>query len=102
MSGPAPHHISAAAYLIGQVLDERRRFGHPIPSWLRDLHEAFSRAVSANGHQTCQTGSAPSRLETTAEQAQRLGVSERTIRRRAAREGVNRTAGRYLFERHDA
>lgn len=90
------------AYLIGQVLDERRQFGHPIPSWLRDLHEAFSRAVSANGHQTCQTGSAPSCLETTAEQAQRLGVSERTIRRRAAREGVNRTAGRYLFERHDA
>lgn len=94
MSGLAAHHISAAAYLIGQVIEERRRFGHPIPPWLRDLEAALNRELSAGGNQPH-----PDRpvWKTTKQLAAEWGCTTRTVRNRARAAGGELVAGRWLI-----
>lgn len=94
-------HVHVAAFVVGEEIARRQRFGHPIPAPLRDLHAALNREVSGGGPETCEAPAAPRGLETAQQQAERLGVSERTIRRRAAKAGTPRTAGRYIFTRQE-
>lgn len=93
-------HLKGAAYIVGQELARRQRHNIPIPQYLRDLYPALLREVSESGHVSCQTRTGPAELETTAQIAKRLGISERTVRRHAARNGIKPIAGRYLFERN--
>lgn len=92
-------HIAQAAYVVGEEIARRRRTGVPIPRHLSELHRALLAEVSATGQRTCETPTAQTQLETTPQRAQRLGVSERTIRRRAAARGEPRIGNRYIFER---
>jgi hypothetical protein len=95
----ADKHIRACAYVVGQELARRRRSGIPVPATLTELHAALNRELSGTGHETCENTAAPEQFETAAQRAERLGVTERTVRRRAARNGHQPIAGRYLFVR---
>lgn len=95
-----PRQLAQAAYVVGEELARRKRTGIPIHPHLVELHHVLLTEVSATGHLACETPTTETRLETAQQRAQRLGVSERTIRRRAAARGEPRIGNRYLFERH--
>ena len=108
----SPAHIRQAAWLVGEEISRRNIAAIPVPRALRDLHRAlldelsvqnlrrqWQQELSASGQQPGQIYSAPGELESTADVAQRLGCSERTVRRHAAANGAHRIGGRYLFDR---
>lgn len=90
--------LQLAAYVVGQELDRRRRFGHPIPPVLRNLETALGQAMSANGPPPRPTTLDSSRLKTTADLAAEWQCTTRTVRRRAAASGAEKVGGRWLFD----
>ena len=94
-------HLAEAAYLTGEELARRRRTGIPVPRHLVELYDVLLAEVSACGQQACQSPTAEPALtlETSRQRANRVGISERTIRRRAAARGQTRIGNRYVFER---
>ncbi len=91
--------IEQGAYIIGQELARRRRNGTPIPADLVRLHSAYLQAVADPGRDTDEPVTVATELESTRERAARLGVSERTVRRRAAARGITKTSAGYIFGR---
>jgi hypothetical protein len=103
-------HLRQAAYVVGEEIARRQRTGIPIPQVLKDLRRALADELSiqglrrgwlgelsASGHDRSQNAAAPGELESTTDVAERLGISDRSVRRQAAREGVPKVGGRYLF-----
>jgi hypothetical protein len=93
--------IGEAAFVITDAICRLNISGERIPRRWPTVLDDLNRALSASGQETCQPPSTHAALETTAQQAQRLGVSPRTIQRRAARAGIEPIAGRYVLERPD-
>lgn len=109
--------IQRCAWLAGEEIARRQRTGIPIPQALTDLHRELldeisvdrmrqqwtreSRELSATGHSSTQTGTTPEGLESTADVAQRLGLSQRTVRRHAAHHGAHRVGNRWVFPREE-
>lgn len=91
--------VEACLYLVGDDIERRTRYGHPVPTMLRDLHRRLALALSGHGRETAETDSTPTQFETTAEKADRLGVTPRTIRRRAQASGARRVGHQWIFER---
>ena len=96
-----PEQTAHAAFIVKWVLAQRRRFQLPVRPETLDCFDALLREVSANGQQACQTTTAAEGLETTAERAERLGLTERTVRRQAKKAGHPKTGRQYLFRPED-
>ena len=93
--------VRHAAWILDYFVAHRRRLHLPIRPETIDCFNALLREVSAVGHLASQTSTGAEELETTAERAARLGVSERTVRRRAAKAGHPKAGGQYLFRPED-
>ncbi len=96
-----PEQTAHAAWVLDYFLAHRRRNRLPIRQETLDTHKALLREVSANGRIGTETTTAAESLETTAERAARTGVSDRTIRRRAAKAGHPKTGRQYMFRPED-
>lgn len=97
---PVPRDIAEAClYVIDAEIERRTRYGHPIPGMLREIRTQLTRALSAPGHQTCQTPTRAERFETARQRADRLGVTPRTVRRRAQASGARRVGHQWIFDR---
>ena len=95
-------HLRVALWVVGAEIERRRRFGIPIPESIKSTFAALNVELSRTRHDACETTyDAAGLLMTAAEVAQRLGVTRRTIQRRAATEGVPKVGGRYVFSRED-
>lgn len=94
-------HIRQAAYWIGEEIERRRRFGHPIPPSLGDLFAVLNCEVSARGRESGVTAPDPSRWKTTKQLAAELGCNARTVRRRAAEAGGRKIHDRWVFDQED-
>lgn len=100
MTELSPRHLRIAAYVVGEDLARRSRFGHPVPAALRDLEAALRRAIlSESGHETCTSDDAESCLETAEQLAERIGVTARTIRRNATRYGGTKVGDQWVFSK---
>jgi len=106
----AERHVSQCAYVVEQEIVRRQIAGIPIPTALTNLHRAlldelsvdrlrrrWQLEASGSGPGIAESAPGPEQLESTADVAERLGVTDRTVRRRAARQGVPKVGGRYLF-----
>lgn len=91
-------HLRLCAYIISEEIGRRQRFGHQIPSALRDLDAALNCALSADGHETLPTTPDPSRWKTTEQLAAESGCTARTVRRRAAAAGAVKIGGQWIFD----
>ncbi|ULE32582.1 hypothetical protein [Mycobacterium sp. IDR2000157661] len=94
MSGLSRHHISRAAYWIGEEIRRRQQFGITVPTALRDLHAALNRELSAAGKP--QHPDSPA-WKTTKQLADEWGCTPKTVRNRARAAGMKPVAGRYIF-----
>jgi hypothetical protein len=94
MTGLAQHHISRAAHLAEEEIRRRQRFGHPVPSSLRDLLGALNRELSAAGNPTPPNTPA---WKTTTDLAAEWGCTTRTVRNKAKAAGGQLIAGRWIF-----
>jgi hypothetical protein len=94
MTGLTPQHISRAAHLAGEEIRRRQRFGHPVPSSLRDLLDALNSELSAGGNPTPPNAPA---WKTTKQLAAEQGCTPRTVRNKAAAAGGQLVGGRWIF-----
>jgi hypothetical protein len=94
MTGLTPQHINRAARLAGEEIRRRQRFGHPVPSSLRDLLDALNRELSAGGNP--KPPDAPA-WKTTKELAAEWGCVPRTVRNKAEAAGGKLIGGRWLI-----
>jgi hypothetical protein len=92
-----PEQTAHAAWVRDYFLAHRRRYRLPVRPETVDTHRALRAEMSANGRIGTETSDGPEGLESTADRAARLGVSERTIRRRAAKAGRPKVGRQYLF-----
>lgn len=83
-----------ALYCVSEVLARRQQSGAPIPSWMCRLHVRLS---SSRGQDAVEQNLPSTRSITTRELAQRLGVSERQARRRAASLGCQKHGRDWLI-----
>src|SRR5690625_3647056 len=89
--------VVLAAYVVGEEISRRRRFGHPVPRTLTDLATTLNRAVLAEDGQIA-TAPAESDSRWSAERlAAHLGVSARTVRRNARRYGGTKVGTQWTF-----
>lgn len=102
VGNPSAHMLTdrqlrIAAYIVGEEIARRQRFGNAVPDAFRSVHSALVREVCRDRDSfACENTHGAARLTAT-ELAQRLGVSTRTVQRRAAAQNIPMTAGRYLF-----
>ena len=89
--------LRICAWIVSEELARRQRFGHAVPAAFRDLHAALLREVSQPRHLIVEITHTAARLVTAAELAASHGVSTRTVQRRARKQGIQLTGGRYLF-----
>ncbi|WP_155771488.1 hypothetical protein [Mycobacterium asiaticum] len=80
--------------MAGEEIRRRQRFGHPVPSTLRDLLDALNCELSAEGNPAPPDAPA---WKTTKELAAEWGCTPRTVRNKAAAAGGKLVAGRYIF-----
>lgn len=105
-------HLRRCAYVVAEEIRRRNIAAIPVPQALTDLHRALAdelsvqqvrrrwqQDVAASGHDIAQTLTGAGGLESTADFAARLGLSERTARRRAAASGAQRIGNRWVFPR---
>lgn len=78
---------------------QRQRHGWPVPESLRRLRMRLTCALADDGQEDpCHKP----QFESVRQRAQRLGISERTARRHAVRDGLGRKLGsEWLFEVED-
>src|SRR5690625_4207916 len=89
--------VVLAAYVVGEEISRRRRFGHPVPRALAELHATLNRAIVTEDG---QIGSPPVESDSrwSAERlAAHLGVSARTVRRNARRYGGTKVGTQWTF-----
>lgn len=88
-------YVRLAAYVVGEELARRQRYGHPIPQALHQLLAALNSALSV-----CGQPAPPdvSRLKTTKQLATEWGCTARTVRRKAAAAGGRKIHNRWIFE----
>lgn len=89
------HHLRVAAYVVGQEIERRRRYGHPIPAAMREALDAINSALSVDGRAAVPV---LSRLKTTEQLAAEWGCRPRTVRRKAAAAGAKKIGRQWLFE----
>lgn len=94
MSGLTPQHVKRAAHLASEEIRRRRRFGHPVPSTLRELLDALNRELSAGGS-PAPPDAPPWR--TTKELAAEWGCTPRTVRNKAKAAGGKLIGGRWFI-----
>lgn len=94
--------LRTAAWVLGEELARRRRHGVPIPPALHRTCEALRRSVSDSGQVSGHSETVGADLETVQQRAERLGVSARTIRRRALKSGQRKVGGRWIFDERQA
>jgi AraC-like DNA-binding protein len=93
----APRHVAEAAYIVEQELARRRRTGTPIPAMLMELHRALNCELAARVHENGCTPTSPPRIETVAERARRMKVSESTLRRNARMTGAHKVGRDWIW-----
>lgn len=93
--------LRTAAWVLGEELARRRRQGVPIPPALRQTWEALQRSMSDSGQVSGHSETEGPELETVQQRAERLGVSARTIRRRALKSGQRKVGGRWIFDERE-
>ncbi|MBJ7341614.1 helix-turn-helix domain-containing protein [Mycolicibacterium sp.] len=110
--------IHRCAWVVGEDIARRQRLGIPIPQALTDTHRELldelsaerlrrdwtreAREMSDSGHAASQIDSSTGELETSAEVAQRLGISDRHVRRHAAELGGKRVGNRWVYPREES
>jgi hypothetical protein len=94
MTGLTPQHISRAAHWVGEEIRRRQRFGHPVPSALRDLLDALNRELSAGGNPIPPDAPA---WKTTKQLAAQWGCTPKTVRNKAKAAGGRKFNGRWIF-----
>lgn len=94
----ADRDIRLAAQVVAGELARRRQFGHPIPQWMRDLHDTLDRAVCADKQPPQPV---LQRLKTTTELAREWGCHPMTVRRRAKAAGARKIGAQWIFDEED-
>lgn len=89
------HHLRVAAYVVGQEIERRRRYGHPIPAAMREALDAINSALFAGEH---ADEPVMPRFKTTKELAAEWNCTPMTVRRKAAAAGAQKIGGRWLFK----